>query len=182
MNLDEFKVITRRKNEEAIITEEPYSKTPKYEPIAATQENVLVRVPIQSDFMSFVKAHEFKADGELIAVPDTWRSKSILPIVDKNGYPVYDEHGRKRLIISRIFYGINLLDVGKHIVAKVEVKKRIMPDGRLSIIIDSHKNKNSEATPLYEIKFLPKKESGIDLLHPKVFLHFVPYQPRGRKN
>ncbi len=102
------------------------------------QGGVLVRVPVESPEMRFKEEHLFDAnDGKTVYVPDQWQ----------NGSRIGD------VIVNRHFYGVSRVDLGRKIVAIVEVVEKTTSDGRKFTMLDICKESNG-AKPVQEIKIV----------------------------
>ncbi len=101
------------------------------------QGAVSVRVPVESPEMRFKEEYLFDANGKTVYVPERWQ----------NGMAI------GRVILNRHFYGISGADLGKKIVAIVEVVEKATADGRKFTMLDVCKESNG-TRPVQELKIV----------------------------
>ena len=121
-----------------------------------TQEKVLVKVPIESHDMRFKPEHEFVVNGKPIKVPDRWQ----------NGMAV------GKVILNRHFYGIDKNDLGRKIVAMVEVIEKTTDGGRKFLMLDICKESNG-TKPVCQLKIIDEP-GDVPILGTEKFICFKP--------
>ena len=116
----------------------------KYEEPIITREFVLAQVPKEGTNMNFIKAHDFKTDdGKQVFLPGHWQNG----LLTSNG-----------TIINRHYYGIDRSDLGKKVVASVQLVKKITTDGRVFLLVNILKNKNEDQEATSVLKFFGEKQ------------------------
>lgn len=120
------------------------------------QGEVLVKVPIESHDMRFMTEHEFYVNGESVKVPDRWQNGMAIGSV----------------ILNRHFYGFSRADLGKKIVAMVDVVEKTAGDGRKFIMLDICKESNG-TKPACQMK-ITEEQDGVSILGTKKFICFKP--------
>jgi len=122
------------------------------------QGAVLVRVPVESPEMRFKDEHLFDANGKTVYMPERWQ----------NGMAIGG------MIFNRHFYGISRADLGKKVVAIVEVVEKTTADGRKFTMLDICKESNG-AKPVCELKFVEREiGEAVPILGTKQFVNFKP--------
>jgi len=111
------------------------------------RKNVMVKVPKEGLYMTKIGAHEFKLHGKTVSVDSYWKNGLSIPSV-----------GRRGVILNRLFYGIEKKNLGKKIVARVEVIQKITRDGREYLMLNITKA-SSDTKATSDLKF-PTNGSG----------------------
>ncbi|MBM3256341.1 MAG: hypothetical protein FJZ04_02640 [Candidatus Moranbacteria bacterium] len=126
------------------------------------QKAVRVKIPMQHPtFMTSVPKHDFQNDrGDTIEVEPHWRSGLLI-----QGTTV---------IVNRHFYGICPDELGKHIVADIQVVRKTTKDGRDFLMLDIRKCQERTKS-LTELKFVDGNgEEGIPVPRTRVKIVFRP--------
>ena len=110
------------------------------------QLNVLVKVPKEGSYMAKIEENEFELHGKMIKVATHWKNGMLLS-------------GGGQKILNRLFYEITEKDLGRKIVARVDIKEKTTRDGRKYIMLDIHKALISDG-PSLKIKFVEDLEEG----------------------
>lgn len=137
-------------------------------------QNVLVKVPKQSAYMNKVDAHSFESAAGSVSVPTHWKNGQVFEAVNPENrlILVRNERGEevpKKLILTRIFYGITEADLGRTALFTAKVIKKTTDEGREFILLDFIKQEAGEG--LMELKFLDER-SDLPILGTRMFIHF----------
>ena len=137
-------------------------------------EHVLVKIPKRSAYMQQVDAHSFDSAAGPVSVPTHWKNGQVLEAVNPEGHLILtrNESGEdvpKKLILTRIFYGITEADLGRTARFTVKVNKKTTDEGREFILLDFIREEAGEA--LMELKFL-EEPSELPILGTRMFIHF----------
>ncbi len=122
----------------------------------AVRSLVLVHVPNHSDNMKYCEECHFVSNSIPVKIEKRWVNGMI---VDK-------------IIVNKNFYGILANDLGKNIVAQVEIVKKELSDKREFIMLDIHKMPK-DTVPTHRLKIIDD-EGGFPILGTKKFIHFIP--------
>ena len=137
-------------------------------------EHVLVKVPKLSAYMNKVDAHCFESATGPVSVPTHWKNGQVFEEVNPENrlILVRNERGEeipKKLILTRIFYGITEADLGRTAKFTVKVNKKTTTEGREFILLDFIKEEAGEG--LLELKFLDER-SDLPIFGTRMFIHF----------
>ncbi len=137
-------------------------------------EHVLCKVPKQSAYMNKVDAHDFPSAAGLVSVPTHWKNGQVFEAVNPENHLILTRNERgeevpKKLILTRIFYGITEADLGRTALFTVKVNKKITDEGREFILLDFIRETAGEG--LMELKFLDEP-SDLPVLGTRMFIHF----------
>lgn len=122
----------------------------------AVRSLVLVHVPNHSDSMKYCEECHFVSNGNPIKIAKRWVNGMM---VDK-------------IIVNKNFYGILANDLGKNIVARVEIIKKELYDGRKFIMLDIHKMPK-DALPTHRLK-ITDEVGGFSILGTTKYFCFDP--------
>jgi len=137
-------------------------------------EHVLVKVPKKSLYMQQMDAHSFESATGPVSVPTHWRNGQVFEAVNPENRLILtrNECGEdvpKKLILTRIFYGITEADLGRTAMFTVKVIKKTTDEGREFVLLDFIKEE--AGVGLVELKFLDER-SDLPIIGTKVFIHF----------
>ncbi len=121
----------------------------KYEKLLE-RDNVSLKVPKIGPYMAKVEAHFFELHGKPIRVNAHFR----------NGLAIRGI--KKTIILSRLFFGISPENLGKKIVAKVEVVEKTTQRGPKYLLLNIFKSPSGTKAE-YDLKF--SEEDG-DIIIP----------------
>lgn len=122
------------------------------------KERVLVKVPKDSGFMT--RQNAFKTPAG-VSVPSHW----------KNGKPL-----KGGVFLNVHFYGINEENLGRNIIASVEVIKKTMQSGREFIMLNV--TNTPGVAPVLDLKFPEGNNGGIKITGTEQEVVFRPREKR----
>ena len=103
----------------------------------SSNDFVSVKVPKEGGYMQLIEAHEFELEGNKIPVPKHWRNSFLVP--------------GSAQIVQRNFFEISKDDLGKKIVATVEIVEKTTARGRKVMLLNITKIVEARATS--DLKF-----------------------------
>lgn len=112
-----------------------------------TIEAVRIKVPRKSDFMEIVEAHTFAVKGNAaVKIPRHWKFGQMVPV------------GKTCVFMNRHYFGIAATDLGKSIVATIEVVKKFR--GEENFLMLNVRKAPFNTKPGADIKFIADTEEG----------------------
>lgn len=133
------------------------------------QKNVMVKVPKKSSYMTEVDAHEFELHGKTVSVDSHWRNGFSIPFAGRGG-----------VILNRLFYRIDKENLGKKIVARIEVVQKTTRDGRKYLMLNIIKaSAGTKATS--DLKFPTNGTGNIPIPRTDSKILFAPRTPVERR-
>jgi hypothetical protein len=104
------------------------------------RRDVAVKVPNRGPYMNSVAPHSFELHGEMVQVKGHFRHGLVLKGIEKN------------VILNRLFFGVGSQDLGKKIVAKVEVVEKTTQESSKRILLNIFKAPDGTKAA-YDMKF-----------------------------